>query len=184
LRDSHPHHIADTLQLLAQILTECTEDNIIHRVFDPPISKTQLYLLKTLYVSGPKSIREMAEQFAISNAAVSQSVEKLVSLSLVARKPTATDRRSVRVSILKKGVDLLNHYESLRLDFHNQVLSNFSLNEQIQLTELLDKYIKNMVDQTPSLELMCLQCDGLNNDECPIREHNRYCYQPKADALT
>jgi len=184
LTDNGPHQIADNLQLLAQILVECTETNLIAEVFSPSISKTQLYLLKTLYLSGPKTIRDLASHFGISNAAISQSVEKLVSLSLVARKPIATDRRSVRVSILRKGVDLLDRYESRRVQIHNQVLASFSVEEQRQLNTLLEKYIHQLVDQSPSLELMCLQCSDMTADECFIREHNRYCFQTKSDTLS
>ncbi|MFQ6614330.1 MAG: MarR family winged helix-turn-helix transcriptional regulator [Fidelibacterota bacterium] len=179
---NEPHRIADNLQLLAQILAECTEDSLIAEVFSPAISKTQLYLLKTLYSSGPKSIRDLAGHFGISAPAVSQSVEKLVSLALVARKPIASDRRSVRVSILKKGVDLLEQFESRRLDIHNQVLVEFSLDEQRQFIELLEKYIHRLVDQSPSLEIMCLQCDDMSVDECLIRHHNRFCYHSKTIA--
>ncbi|NOZ74776.1 MAG: MarR family transcriptional regulator [FCB group bacterium] len=177
---NEPHRIAENLQLLAQILTESTEDSLITEVFSPSISKTQLYLLKTLYLTGPKSIRDLAGHFGISNPAVSQSVEKLVSLSLVARKTTVTDRRSVRVSILKKGVDLLEEYESRRLDIHNQVLVSFTLEEQHQFNSLLEKYIQLLVKQSPSLEIMCLQCNDMSVDDCLLREHNRYCYQSKA----
>ncbi|RMF06255.1 MAG: MarR family transcriptional regulator [Candidatus Neomarinimicrobiota bacterium] len=182
LAQNGPHRIAENLHLLTQVLTDLTEDRLIARLFHPPISKTQLYLLKTLYVGGAKTISTLAQHFGISNAAISQSVEKLVHQSLVSRKTASGDRRSVQVSIRKKAVDLLDQFEAERITLHNRVLIEFSVEEQQQLNRFLERYIQGLVGQTSQLDIMCLQCNDLSAEECVIRDHNRYCVQRTVEA--
>ncbi|NQU26804.1 MAG: MarR family transcriptional regulator [Candidatus Marinimicrobia bacterium] len=168
--------VADNILLLSQIIQENTEPDLLKNITPDRISRTQLSILKILYISGPQSVRSLAEIFNLSSAAISQNVDRLVKLKFINRQQQPEDRRAVTISIKKTGVSLLNKYDELRYQLHIDVLADYSEEEHIEFDKLLEKYIGNLIRHSKVLDLVCLQCDGAFNDKCQIKDHNKHCY--------
>ena len=168
--------VADNILLLSQIIQENTEPDLLKSISPDHISRTQLSILKILYISGPKSVRALAEIFNLSSAAISQNVDRLVKLKFINRQQLLEDRRAVTISIKKDGVQLLNKYDELRYQLQIDVLSDYSEEEHFEFDKLLEKYIGNLIKHSKVLDLVCLQCDGSFTDKCQVSDHNKHCY--------
>lgn len=78
------------------------DSNIAH------LSLVQLQALIYLHVHKKLQMREIAEHFAIEMPTATSLLNKLVELKLVNRQADSKDRRVVRVTLTKKGEEILN----------------------------------------------------------------------------
>ncbi len=161
--------------MLSRVVQEVCEANAIE-ASSSNLSKRRLYILKSLITTGPKSVKNIAEIFGISNPAVSKSVDKLVRDDYVTRVPGDSDRRVVNISITKKGEVAVLKYDAYRLNRQNSVLSHYSYDELIQFNQYLVKFLQHFLEEEDELELVCLQCDGSFTENCQLRDINQQCF--------
>ncbi|MFH1853114.1 MAG: MarR family transcriptional regulator [Candidatus Neomarinimicrobiota bacterium] len=140
------------------------------------ISKTQLHILKTLFVSGQKSASDLSEIMHISRPAITQQVDKLTKLSLIARQIDPSDRRSIKISLTNNGQELIVSYEEYVLARHANILNYFTYEERTVFNQCLEKFIDLCLDCVDNLDILCLNCEGRYMEFCKINAHKYYCH--------
>ena len=87
----------------------------------------------------------LAKETELSSGAMTNRVDKLEGRGLVRRRPDATDRRGVIVSLTARGRNVIDQAIQLRLDAADESLGNISRRERKDLALLLRK-IQNDTD--------------------------------------
>jgi DNA-binding MarR family transcriptional regulator len=102
----------------------------------------QYNILRILKGQNPKSasIKLLQERMLDKMSNSSRLVDKLVDKKLVDRIVCPNDRRRVEVSINQNGLLLLELATNELDSLFNQKLTNFTLAESAQLSDLLDKF--------------------------------------------
>ena len=167
--------IAEYSRILSQLLCDVIENNYLSDQASGYLSKTQFTILKILSVSGPYTVSEIADILHISRAAASKNIEKLVRSKLVRRKIIQEDRRTMEVSLTDSGASFVSEYEKARLKKQQAALSHFSKDEKLKFLELLREYVKNCVHQEKNIDIICLQCDGIIEENCSLTGKEDRC---------
>lgn len=149
--------------------------NNTSKVTSVPLTKNQYAILKILKITGPILVSKIAELMQFSCAAASKNVDTLVNLKLISRKIISRDRRKARISILKDGEKIVEDFEGNIDKKQRNALVSFSKKEQLQLSELLGKYVNQYLSQEKDIDLICLRCNGKINDECALVNYNVNC---------
>ncbi len=71
------------------------------------LSFSQVMVLMRLYHGSKSGVSEIGEQMGITNAAASQSIDRLVNLGLIERTEDPEDRRAKRLALTRKGQALV-----------------------------------------------------------------------------
>lgn len=167
--------IAEYSRILSQLLSDVIEHNYLTETVSGLLSKTQFTILKILSVSGPYTVSEIADILHISRAAASKNIDKLVNSDFVIRKIIKEDRRTMEVSLSKKGKSLVDKYEKTRLHKQHIALTHFSDKDKQNFLQLLKEYVKNSVAQEKNIELICLQCNGVIGKDCSLMTDEDNC---------
>jgi DNA-binding MarR family transcriptional regulator len=168
-------NIAEYSRILTQMFCDVIEHNYLLENSPVQMTKTQFAVLKILRLSGPFLVSEIATILQISRAAASKNVDKLVHDKLVSRKIIEEDRRTTQVSLLPAGEKIVDEFEALRESKQNAALAGFTQSEQIQLSELLGRYVRRCLQQENEIDLLCLQCNGSIREECRMNDREDNC---------
>ena len=166
----------EKFRILSHLFVDIIERNNLKQTSRINLSENQFLILKILFASGPKKNIEIAEILNVSNPAASKNIDYLVQKSLVRRKQCINDRRTMEISLLKKGKDIVSNYDKISEAKVISILKHFNDKENKTLNLLLDKYIHFCLNQEDNLSLFCLQCGGKYEGKCPISEHRTGCY--------
>jgi DNA-binding MarR family transcriptional regulator len=101
----------------------------------------QFWILRFLYDSGPKRIKDIAEEIGITPSPVTISVKKLAASRLVTRERGKLDERVVTVRLTDEG---RRFFETWRADRNQALSSLFDLledQEREELNKLLQKVL-------------------------------------------
>ncbi len=71
------------------------------------LSFSQIMVLMRLYHGSKSGVSEIGEQLGITNAAASQSIDRLVNLGLIERTEDPMDRRAKQLVLTRKGQALV-----------------------------------------------------------------------------
>jgi len=71
------------------------------------LSFSQINVLMGLFHHGSAGVSEIGEKMGVTNAAASQSIDKLVQMGLIERTEDPDDRRAKRLELTPKGRDLI-----------------------------------------------------------------------------
>ncbi len=106
-------------------------------LFHLPIA--QMETLRFLAEKKHVLMKELADFLAITPPSVTVLVNNLVFLEFAQRHSDTTDRRTVRLSLTKKGRDILDKATKQRCQVFKRLLSRINPQEQIKLLRILKK---------------------------------------------
>jgi len=165
-----------SVRILSTTIDEWMEEELKETTKDR-VTPSQLRVLKLVARTNARRIGDVADFLAVSNAAASKAVDRLVRRGLVRRAEAAADRRAVELSLTPEGRTLLAQYEAAT----NQVLKDvFGSLPQAKLEEtagFLDELSTRMVKEGRTREGICLRCGIHFRDRCLLRQTvGRNCY--------
>lgn len=107
-------------------------------------------ILATMRRSEPAGVTptELYKTLMISSGAVSTRIEQLVKAGLVERISSEHDRRSCKVTLTAKGIELVDTTLNAHVKNMDSMLSALTASEQKQLTSLLRKIMLDEEGQT------------------------------------
>lgn len=74
---------------------------------DSGISMSHIHILMRLFHGGVCGISDIGDQLGVTNAAASQTVDRLVTMGLLARTEDLSDRRVKQVTLTEQGRNLI-----------------------------------------------------------------------------
>ena len=96
------------------------------------------------YRKEPACARDIEEHFKLSHPTVSGLLSRLEKKGFIQFRPDEKDRRCKRIHILPKGHECLENIHQTILENEKRVVDGFSLQEQEQFAQFLNRAISNM----------------------------------------
>ncbi len=153
---------------MAEELKEATKDRI---------TPSQLKVLKLVARTNARRIGDVAEFLAVSNAAASKAVDRLVRRGLLRRAESASDRRAVELSLTTEGRTLLAQYEAATAQVLKKVFGTLPPEKMESAALFLDEVSTRVVREGKTREGICLRCGIHFRDRCILRQSvGRNCY--------
>lgn len=97
---------------------------------EPPLSLPQLRALGIVGSLGPMNLSAVAEGLAVNPSNASRTCDQLVANGLLDRREDAEDRRSVALTLTRKGQRVLDRLTTHRRAVLEQVMEEMSVEEQ------------------------------------------------------
>lgn len=92
---------------------------------------------------------ELYESLMISSAGLTDRIQRLEARGLIARRPSAKDRRSVMAELTRKGRELVDAAFAADMQVEKELLAGLSAAERKALAGLLAKLAVQVESQTP-----------------------------------
>lgn len=94
-------------------------------------------ILMRLYHGAPGGISEIGDELGVTTAAMSQAVDRLVQLGLVARQEDATDRRVRRLEVTQAGRALVERAIAARCRWLESLAEQLTPEQRAQIVAAL-----------------------------------------------
>lgn len=116
------------------------------------IGPGQYTYLFALYLEDGQTQQSLSNRMLVDKSATARAVDKLEELGYVERKPDNIDKRSYRVFLTQKAVEIKPQLEAVVEEVQEILLGNLSDEEKNILKTLLQKLSRNMIQATRSSE--------------------------------
>ncbi len=165
-----------SVRILSTTIDEWMEEELKETTKDR-VTPSQLRVLKLVARTNARRIGDVADFLAVSNAAASKAVDRLVRRGLVRRAEAASDRRAVELSLTTEGRTLLAQYEAATAQVLQEVFGALPQDKLANTAEFLDQLSTRMVSDGRTREGICLRCGIHFRDRCLLRQTvGRSCY--------
>ena len=104
---SAPKQFSDVLQEWASVFMRRSMDDFKRFMDESGLSFSQIHILMRLHFGGTCDVTEVGTHLGITNAAASQTIERLVQMGLLTRMEDPVDRRVKRITLTPKGHSLV-----------------------------------------------------------------------------
>lgn len=125
---------------------------------DHDLSMSQVSLLFRLYYRGQCGVSDIASHLAVSNAAASQAVERLVQQGWLARNEDPNDRRVKQVDLSPAGRRLIQDGIEARVHWMTELTTALSAEEQSAIATALEALIDVALRLDPDSQTPKSQC--------------------------
>ena len=128
-----------------RILHWCTDQIMTDALTKMDLTASQGRIMGYLaHRTDPPCARDIEEHFHLSHPSVSGTLNRLEKKGFIAFAADDTDRRCKRIHILPKGIECHEQMEQVICGIEQQVVQNFSPEEQAQFSRFLNRAIENM----------------------------------------
>lgn len=103
------------------------------------ISANEMEIILYIYNFGPQRMKSVGEQFKIKFSTLTSLVDKIERLNLVKRVNSKEDRRSILVTLTKKGKKMLDEYDSQIKNLAEKISEMAQSDNLPSLVETLEK---------------------------------------------
>lgn len=165
-----------SVRILSTTIDEWMETEL-KDITDDRVTPSQLKVLKLVARTNARRIGDVADFLAVSNAAASKAVDRLVRRGLLRRTESAADRRAVELSLTTEGRTLLAQYEAATSQVLKDLFGGLD-QERLQTTALfLDQLSTEVVKTGRVRDGICLRCGIHFRDRCILRQSvGKACY--------
>jgi len=174
-----------SVRILSTTIDEWMETEL-KEITDDRVTPSQLKVLKLVARTNARRIGDVADFLAVSNAAASKAVDRLVRRGLLRRTESAADRRAVELSLTTEGRTLLAQYEAATSQVLKDLFGGLD-QEKLQTTaDFLDELSTEVVKTGRVRDGICLRCGIHFRDRCILRQSvgkNCYFHQHKDPTL-
>lgn len=165
-----------SVRILSTTIDEWMEEEL-KELTDSRVTPSQLKVLKLVARTNARRIGDVADFLAVSNAAASKAVDRLVRRGLLRRAEAESDRRAVELSLTPEGRTLLAQYEAATNQVLKEVFGNLPQDELKETANFLDGLSTQMVKEGKTRDGICLRCGIHFRDRCLLRQSvGRNCY--------
>lgn len=163
--------------IFSTAIEDVVEKEILLQAAGETLTHSQFRLLKLVAQTEARTIRDVAKFLAVSNAAASKAVDRLVRKGMLNRSESKSDRREIALALTRQGEELLARYDALKNDKLSDVFGRFSASDLRRVSSLLDRLSAGIVVKHASGDDVCLQCGIYYRDRCIVRElAKRNCF--------
>lgn len=104
---------------------------------DTGLTFSHVNILMRLYHGGKSSVSEIGERMGVTNAAASQTVDRLVNMGLIVRTEDPVDRRAKQLDLTQKGKELIENGIEVRGKWIETLTDSLSEQELKMITSAL-----------------------------------------------
>ena len=103
------------------------------------VTLTQYRTLVVLASRGPQSLAELAEAVAVAPPTATRMCDRLIKKGLIVRRQDTGDRRLVRLTLAKKGMDLVDKVTQRRRKEITQLVEAVPANQRVAMVNSLQR---------------------------------------------
>ena len=137
-----------TLQEWVAVFMRRSMRSFIQYAREHGLSMSQINALFHIHHAGGRGVTDLGEHLGISNAAVSQLLERLVQQGLILRYEDPADRRAKKLTLTDKGALTLQEGIHARQGWLHDLAKNLSVDEKKQVAAAL----QILIDKTKRLD--------------------------------
>jgi len=130
-----------------EYLKKTLEASIRFRGMDPvfeALTFQESIVVEIIGSREPVSMSELAKAYGTLPNTMTGIVDRLVKRSIVERKPSAKDRRSILVKLTEYGFSLHKHHKQRLRKYTSQLLKVLTLEERKTLVDLFERIIRTL----------------------------------------
>jgi len=132
-------------ELLNTVITLTQVNGYFTKVLNENISKfglnlTDFSVLDLLFQKGEQATQKIGEKMLITSGSITYIVNKLEKMGLICRNKSETDKRITYIKLTKKGRETIFELLPLQIEKINEIFSDFSREDLINLNHLLKKF--------------------------------------------
>jgi DNA-binding MarR family transcriptional regulator len=121
-----------------------TAQDLRSRLYGELVDLAQADCLEVISYRGACTMSELANELKVDASAATRTVRRLVDGGYVERSPDPNDARAVVVTLTDAGVELSGEIARRSLEAVLDILVAFSDDEQKQLVDLLERFVKGI----------------------------------------
>ena len=145
---SPPDPFDATLQEWVAVFMRRSMHSFIRYARQSGLSMSQINALFHIHHAGGSGVTDLGEHLGISNAAVSQLLERLVQQGLILRDEDPADRRAKKLTLTDKGAQTLQEGIHARQGWLHDLAETLSAEQKGQVTAAL----QILIDKTKRLD--------------------------------
>lgn len=182
------HELLGSASVFATVVTTIVNEALRKVSGDHALTLSQLRFLELIEQGGESNVSDIARSVAISNAAASRSLDKLVDRGLVARRSGSEDRRIVWLDLTDAGDTVLADYRARIESSLIHTLQQESAGRVSDMALDLDRMTRALLDAhegEPPPCRGCIACNLFRREDCPLgagRPHAACHAEPAATA--
>jgi len=111
------------------------------------MTTTQFYALSFLVEKEGVKMSELAQGLRVSRPAMTVAVDKLVQKKLVARRKEIGDRRIIKITITKKGEELVKRIRREIYELFLKIMQKLTPQEREEFTRIQEKLFSLLKDE-------------------------------------
>ena len=132
-------------ELLNTVITLTQVNGYFTKVLNENISKfglnlTDFSVLDLLFQKGEQTTQKIGEKMLITSGSITYIVNKLEKMGLICRNKSEADKRITYIKLTKKGRETIFELLPLQIEKINEIFSDFSREDLINLNHLLKKF--------------------------------------------
>ena len=132
-------------ELLNTVITLTQVNGYFTKVLNENISKfglnlTDFSVLDLLFQKGEQTTQKIGEKMLITSGSITYIVNKLEKMELICRNKSEIDKRITYIKLTKKGRETIFELLPLQIEKINEIFSDFSREDLINLNHLLKKF--------------------------------------------
>ena len=132
-------------ELLNTVITLTQVNSYFAKVLNENISKfglnlTDFSVLDLLFQKGEQTTQKIGEKMLITSGSITYIVNKLEKMGLICRNKSEADKRITYIKLTKKGRKTIFELLPLQIEKINEIFSDFSREDLINLNHLLKKF--------------------------------------------
>ena len=132
-------------ELLDTVITLTQVNSYFTKVLNENISEfglnlTDFSVLDLLFQKGEQTTQKIGEKMLITSGSITYIVNKLEKMELICRNKSETDKRITYIKLTKKGRETIFELLLLQIEKINEIFSDFSREDLINLNHLLKKF--------------------------------------------
>jgi DNA-binding MarR family transcriptional regulator len=136
------------IEAMSRELFRLSKEHHLRDMAELKLSNAQGMCLIVIGAMGPLTMGQIADYMALSNAAATSLVDRLVQSSWVARQPDDKDRRIVNVRLTGGGLAIFEQLRDRRCGRLRQALASLTADERMTVVDGMQLFIKAM-SQSP-----------------------------------
>ena len=141
--------VVDALMRASRALVDVTARSLSS--VNEDVTTAQLRTLIVLSQRGPQTVTALADQLNVHASTMTRMCTRLVSRGLVARVPSAVDRREVVISLSSTGGELVDEVVAKRRAEFEQIVQRLSHDQQQACIAALEAFSSAASDTAASL---------------------------------
>ena len=132
-------------ELLNTVITLTQVNGYFTKVLNENISKfglnlTDFSVLDLLFQKGEQTTQKIGEKMLITSGSITYIINKLEKMELICRNKSEADKRITYIKLTKKGRETIFELLPLQIEKINEIFSDFSREDLINLNHLLKKF--------------------------------------------
>jgi len=162
-------------QIFATSVHEVLEQRILHAICESPLSRSQFHLLRLMSLVDGCQVHDVATLLGVSVSAATKTLDKLLNLGFIRRRPTRQDGRGTWFTLSVKGRQLVRQYMTTMSEPYTRVFDALSRSEQTNLADMLERFALGLLGQVDRDSDTCLRCAAFYDELCSVGKLRGRC---------